>query len=106
MKILNLSFKNLNALKGDWHIDFTDPAFDDGIFAIVGKTGAGKTTILDAICLAIYGQTPRISTISATQNDLMSLDAGECMAQVELTINHRIYRFKWEQARTLSLIHI
>lgn len=99
MKILNLSFKNLNALKGEWHIDFTDPAFDDGIFAIVGKTGAGKTTILDAICLAIYGQTPRISTISATQNDLMSLDAGECMAQVELTINHRIYRFKWEQAR-------
>lgn len=99
MKILNLSFKNLNALKGNWHIDFSDQAFDDGIFAIVGKTGAGKTTILDAICLAIYGKTPRIDTISATQNDLMSLDTGECMAQVELAIRGEIYRFRWEQTR-------
>lgn len=99
MKILNISLKNLNALKGDWHIDLTDSAFDDGIFAIVGKTGAGKTTILDAICLAIYGQTPRIHSVSATHNDLMSLDTGECLAQVELLMNGEIYRFRWEQAR-------
>lgn len=99
MKILNLSLKNLNALKGNWHIDLTNPAFDDGIFAIVGKTGAGKTTILDAICLAIYGQTPRIHNISATHNDLMSLDTGECSAQVELLMNGEFYRFRWEQAR-------
>ncbi|WP_066802109.1 AAA family ATPase [Moraxella oblonga] len=102
MKILNLSLKNLNALKGDWHIDFTDPVFDDGIFAIVGNTGAGKTTILDAICLAIYGRTPRLSgttSISQTHNEIMSLDTGECLAQVELAIHGKIYRFRWEQAR-------
>lgn len=102
MKILNLSLKNLNALKGDWHIDFTDPVFDDGIFAIVGKTGAGKTTILDAICLAIYGRTPRLnstSSISQTHNEIMSLDTGECLAQVELAVHGKIYRFRWEQAR-------
>lgn len=102
MKILNLSLKNLNALKGDWHIDFTDPVFDNGIFAIVGKTGAGKTTILDAICLAIYGRTPRLNgvgSLSQTHNEIMSLDTGECLAQVELAIRGKVYRFRWEQAR-------
>lgn len=99
MKILHLHFCNLNSLKGAWQIDFTDPAFADGIFAIVGQTGAGKTTILDAICLAIYGQTPRIGNISNTHNELMSVDTGECFASVELAIGQKLYRFYWGQRR-------
>lgn len=105
MKILNLSFYNLNSLKGTWHIDFTDSAFDDGIFAIIGQTGAGKTTILDAICLAIYGQTPRISHISNTQNELMSIDTAECSATVELMMGQKIYRFYWGQHRAGKKAH-
>lgn len=61
MKILNLKFKNINSLAGENEIDFTDPVFvDDGLFAITGKTGAGKSSILDAISLALYGKTPRV----------------------------------------------
>ena len=57
MRILQIRFKNLNSLAGEWAIDLTHPAFlSDGIFVITGPTGAGKTTILDAVCLALYGR--------------------------------------------------
>ena len=42
MKILTLRFKNLNALKGEWFIDFrAEPFASNGLFAITGATGAG-----------------------------------------------------------------
>lgn len=63
MKILSLRLKNLNSLKGEWKIDFTrEPFASNGLFAITGPTGAGKTTLLDAICLALYHETPRFLT--------------------------------------------
>ncbi|NLJ51008.1 MAG: AAA family ATPase, partial [Alcaligenaceae bacterium] len=49
MKLLELRFKNLNSLEGEWIIDFSHPEYEqNGIFAISGPTGAGKTTLLDA----------------------------------------------------------
>ena len=61
MKINSVLFRNLNSLKGEFKINFdASPFSDSGIFAIIGPTGAGKTTILDAICLGIYHSTPRL----------------------------------------------
>ena len=70
MKIQKLTFQNLNSLYGVWEIDFSDKVFtESGIFAITGPTGSGKSTILDAICLALYGETPRLSRISKSTNE-------------------------------------
>lgn len=60
MKILGIRIKNLASLEGLTEIDFTqEPLSSAGIFAITGRMGAGKSTILDALCLGLYGKTPR-----------------------------------------------
>ncbi|ALF58933.1 AAA family ATPase [Psychrobacter urativorans] len=100
MRLIELRLKNLNSLKGEWHIDFTHPAFvNEGIFAITGQTGAGKTTILDAICLALYSQTPRLGDITASSNEMMTQGTGECCAEVVIEIGGRHYRCFWYQHR-------
>ena len=83
MQILKLSFENINSLKGAWTIDFQAPDFRSGIFAIVGPTGSGKTTILDAICLALYGHTPRIGSITQNANEVMNRDCDSCRSSLE-----------------------
>lgn len=101
MKILNVRFKNLNSLAGEWSIDFSDPAFtSDGIFAITGPTGAGKSTILDAICLALFGQTPRLGKISQGSNEIMSRQTGSCFSEVTFESQSGIYRCHWSQHRS------
>lgn len=100
MKILELRFKNLNSLYGEWVIDFTNPEYiSNGIFALTGPTGAGKSTILDAICLALYGSTPRLGKITKSGNEIMSRQTGECYAEVLFESQAGRFRCHWEQRR-------
>ena len=100
MKILELRFKNLNSLYGEWVIDFTAPEFvSNGIFALTGPTGAGKSTILDAICLALYGATPRLGKITKSGNEIMSRQTGECYAEVLFESQAGRFRCQWRQHR-------
>ncbi len=100
MKILGVRFKNLNSLTGEWNIDFTHPEYlSDGIFAITGPTGSGKTTVLDAICLGLYGRTPRLDKVTKSSNEIMSRQTGECFAEVTFETQKGRYRCHWSQHR-------
>ncbi len=100
MRITKIRFKNLNSLVGEWEVDLTAPDFTaDGIFAIIGPTGAGKTTILDAICLALYGRTPRLEKVNKSGNEIMSRQSGECFAEVEFSTVQGNFRSHWSQHR-------
>jgi exonuclease SbcC len=105
MRILSVRLQNLNSLRGEWTVDFRDPAFaQSNLFAITGPTGAGKSTLLDAICLALYHQTPRLKVLSQTSNELMSRHTAECLAEVEFSVRDQQYRAFWSQRRSRGAV--
>lgn len=55
MKPLDLKMKSFLGFKDSTDVDFR-PLYEDKIFLVTGPTGAGKTSIFDAICYALYGE--------------------------------------------------
>lgn len=69
MKFKKLIIKNIASIE-EAEIDFENSALStSGIFLITGKTGSGKTTILDSICLVLYNKVPRIENSKASNSD-------------------------------------
>ena len=102
MKIISLRFKNINSLAGENEIDFTNPVFtQEGLFAITGKTGAGKSSILDAITLALYGKTPRVE-ITGSDNAVITRGEKDCYAEIIFEVTGKIWKSAWKQERTRS----
>jgi len=96
MKILSIRLKNLHSLRDEWHIPFTEnPLRGAGIFAITGPTGAGKSTILDAVTLALYGKVPR----NSEKGEVMSHHTGECWAEVDFETAAGQFRARWSLTR-------
>ncbi|MFA9392381.1 MAG: AAA family ATPase [Prolixibacteraceae bacterium] len=100
MKIIKIELQNINSLKSDSPIviDFESEQFRDvGLFAITGSTGAGKTTILDAITIAMYHSVPRFnkSNIRAGLEDVVSHGADEALSRVTFDTKGVRYEAQW-----------
>ncbi|MFZ6711740.1 AAA family ATPase [Undibacterium sp. TC9W] len=115
MKILAIRGKNLASLAGEFAVDFTqEPLQSAGLFAISGPTGAGKSTLLDALCMALYENTPRLikagttklpdGADAVTQQDtgnLLRRGTGEGYAEVDFVgTDGNAYRSRWSVRRS------
>ncbi|MDR1335553.1 MAG: AAA family ATPase [Tannerella sp.] len=77
MKILAIRGSNLASLEAEFELDFTaGPLASAGIFAITGPTGSGKSTILDALCLALFDHTPRLNQADSAREGVIP-DVGD-----------------------------
>jgi DNA repair protein SbcC/Rad50 len=81
MKILSIKGRNLASFEGDFEVDFTQGDLaETNLFAITGPTGSGKSTILDALCLGLFGKTPRLEKGVANISNKMQDISGEDIA--------------------------
>ncbi|OTG61510.1 ATP-dependent dsDNA exonuclease [Acinetobacter sp. ANC 4204] len=87
MNIVSIRIKNLASLSGEHLIDFeSDPLASAGLIAIIGKTGAGKSTILDAMCLALFNRIPRLKD---SDGKIQDVDGSELLTNSPLTVLRR-----------------
>lgn len=116
MRILKIRGENLASLADAFCLDLTsEPLRSSGLFAITGETGAGKSTILDAMCLALYGTCPRLKEVGVDDNiidvsgdrikssdprSVMRTGASHAWAEVEFTgQDGKDYASRWTVRR-------
>ena len=89
MRPEKLVMENFGPFSGRVELDFS--RLDD-IFLITGKTGAGKTTIFDALCFALYGKVPgsRGDHVSRLPSD-HAKDGGDCLVSLEFSLGEKRY---------------
>ncbi|MFB4309071.1 AAA family ATPase [Actinomadura sp. GTD37] len=102
MRLHRLEVAAFGPFSGAEEIDF-DALSDAGLFLVQGRTGAGKTSILDAVCFALYGQVPGVrNNVKGLRSDHAPPAAGPRVV-LEATIRGRRLRITrspaWERPK-------
>ncbi|MGO3151521.1 MAG: AAA family ATPase [Galactobacter sp.] len=96
MRLHRLQLSAFGPYAGTEVVDFDVIAAEGGFFLLRGDTGAGKTSVLDAICFALYGDLP--GARSGGKDHLRSDHAADAVEpRVELEFSIRGRRFKVER---------
>ena len=91
MKPINLKISAFGPYKDEVNIDFTKLG-ENGIFLITGDTGAGKTSIFDAISFAIFGEVSGSNRpIQTLRSDFADINID---TYVELEFVHKNRKYK------------
>lgn len=91
MKIKRLRLAGFGPYKNEQVVDFE--RFDaDGIFLITGKTGAGKSSILDAICFALYNHVPRFTGAEQQLRSDHCTPDDPSFVELDFSVHDRDYR--------------
>lgn len=104
MKLHRIGCVNLNSLYGEHVVDLDADLAGAPLFLVHGPTGSGKSSIMDAVSLALFGRTPRLGSERGKDDTdprgAMSWGTGECAAEVEFSTLgrdcvRRRYRARW-----------
>ncbi|MEV8267211.1 AAA family ATPase [Microbacterium sp. NPDC076911] len=91
MKLHRLELEGFGPFRQRQVVDFD--AFDDGgIFLISGRTGAGKSSILDGVCFALYGMVPRYDGAGRRLRSDFSAPAEPTEVLLEFSAKRELYR--------------
>lgn len=98
MKLKTLEIENIASFENA-SVDFDNgPLGNADIFLINGETGSGKSTLLDAICLALYDNTPRMNAGGRGDKENMpdNITYGNPMRLLRLNTNQGLVRLIFE----------
>ena len=108
MKLLSLRLQGFMPYRDAQFLDFRDKS----IFALVGATGSGKSSLLDAITFAFFGKTPRWAD-GRPGRELISQGEKKLTVEVEFQIKDVTYqvsrvvkRGKTQSTQEVQLLHL
>ncbi len=100
MRVHSLEMTAFGPFAGTEVIDF-EPLNNAGVFLLTGPTGAGKTSILDAICFGLFGQVPGVRDKAKNYRSHHAPDGRAPRIVLEVTLQGRRFRItrqpSWER---------
>jgi DNA repair protein SbcC/Rad50 len=92
MKFLKLTIEGITSIKSKIIIDFKKDLFNEDLFAITGQTGSGKSSILNAISLALYNTGHK----KINAEEYVSLGSEKGYISLDFSINTVVFNASWE----------